>query len=48
MVFLSLVGDPKFVFTIFFPVAYSLHRTVGIRVVWAAVISEWLNAVLKW
>ncbi|GFR66951.1 glucose-6-phosphatase, partial [Elysia marginata] len=48
MVFLSYVGDPRFAFTIYFPVAYSLHRSVGVRVLLAAVISEWLNAVLKW
>lgn len=48
LVFLSYVGDPRFAFTVFFPVAYSLQRSVGIRVLLAAVISEWLNAVLKW
>ncbi|GFN94622.1 glucose-6-phosphatase [Plakobranchus ocellatus] len=48
MVFLSHVGDPRFAFTIYFPVAFVLHRSVGTRVLWAAVISEWLNAVLKW
>ncbi|RUS86528.1 hypothetical protein EGW08_005720 [Elysia chlorotica] len=48
MTFLSSVGDPRFAFTVYFPVAYCLHRSVGIRVLLAAAISEWLNAVLKW
>nr|KAI8730287.1 glucose-6-phosphatase 3-like isoform X1 [Biomphalaria glabrata] len=48
MLFLSHIGDPKIAFNIYFPVAYYLHNSVGKRVLWAAVISEWLNSVLKW
>ncbi|CAL1530783.1 unnamed protein product [Lymnaea stagnalis] len=48
LVFLSHIGDPRFAFSIYFPVAYFLHRSVGKRVLWVAVISEWLNAVAKW
>ncbi|CAG5119362.1 unnamed protein product [Candidula unifasciata] len=48
MLFLSYIGDPKFAFTFYFPVTYFLHKSVGKRVLWVTVISEWLNAVAKW
>ncbi|XP_005094468.1 glucose-6-phosphatase 2 [Aplysia californica] len=48
MLLLSHFGDPRFAFTLYFPAAYYLHRSIGVRVLWVAAISEWLNAVCKW
>jgi glucose-6-phosphatase len=48
MLFLSRVGDPRNSFLIYFPVAYHLDRAVGSMVLWVAVLSEWLNLILKW
>ncbi|KAK2144875.1 hypothetical protein LSH36_723g01034 [Paralvinella palmiformis] len=48
MLFLSHIGDPKNAFLIYFPLAFFCHRATGIKVMWAAVISEWLNSALKW
>ncbi|XP_059175657.1 glucose-6-phosphatase 2-like [Physella acuta] len=48
MLLLSNLGDPRFAFTLYFPVAYFLHSTVGKRVLWVAAVSEWLNAIAKW
>lgn len=48
MLFLSRVGDPRNSFFIYFPVAYNLDKVVGLMVLWVAVMSEWLNLILKW
>ncbi|NXH22408.1 G6PC3 phosphatase, partial [Bucco capensis] len=42
------LADPKCIFTICFPLAYFLNRKVGVSVLWAGLVSEWLNVVLKW
>ena len=42
------LGDPKFAFTVYFPICFMLSHSVGVRVLWVAVLSEWLNAVFKW
>nr|XP_034334380.1 glucose-6-phosphatase 2-like isoform X1 [Crassostrea gigas] len=48
MQFLTRVGDPRYAFLIYFPLAYCFHRSTGTRVLWIACLSEWLNGVLKW
>ena len=48
MLLLSKVGDPRNSFLIYFPVVYHLNHNLGVSVLWTAVISEWLNLVLKW
>ncbi|KAH9524360.1 Glucose-6-phosphatase 2 [Bulinus truncatus] len=48
MLFLSHLGDPKMAFNLYFPIAYFLHYSIGKRVLWVAILSEWLNSVLKW
>lgn len=48
MLLLSKVGDPKNSFLIYFPVLYHLNNNLGVNVLWTAIISEWLNLVLKW
>lgn len=48
MQILTRVGDPRYGFLIYFPLAYCFHRPTGTRVLWIACLSEWLNGVLKW
>ncbi|XP_074652740.1 glucose-6-phosphatase 2-like [Tubulanus polymorphus] len=48
MLLLTYLGDPRNAFIIYFPLAFYLNRSVGIRLLWAASISEWINALLKW
>ena len=48
MLLLSKVGDPRNSFQIYFPVVYHLNRNLGVSVLWTAIISEWLNLILKW
>ena len=48
MLFLSKVGDPRNSFLIYFPVAFHLNHKLGVSVLWTAVLSEWLNLILKW
>ncbi|XP_022787197.1 glucose-6-phosphatase 3-like [Stylophora pistillata] len=48
MLFLSKVGDPRNSFLIYFPVAFHLNHSLGVSVLWTAVLSEWLNLILKW
>ena len=48
MLFLSKVGDPRNSFLIYFPVAFHLNHSSGVSVLWTAVLSEWLNLILKW
>ncbi|KAL4229357.1 Glucose-6-phosphatase [Mactra antiquata] len=44
----SHLGDPRNAFLLFFPVVYCLHRPTGVKVLWMACMSEWINAILKW
>lgn len=44
----SHLGDPRNAFLLYFPLAYCLHRPTGVRVLWLASLSEWINALLKW
>ncbi|XP_063315362.1 glucose-6-phosphatase 3 [Pelobates fuscus] len=44
----TYLGDPACVFLIYFPLVYSYKRRLGVTVLWLALISEWLNLVLKW
>lgn len=44
----STVFDPKYVFTLFFPVVFALHWAIGVKLFATIVAVEWLNQVLKW
>uniref|UniRef100_A0AAY4C499 Glucose-6-phosphatase n=1 Tax=Denticeps clupeoides TaxID=299321 RepID=A0AAY4C499_9TELE len=44
----SSVADLHTTFFVFFPVWFYLHRRVAIKLVWVAVVGDWLNLVLKW
>jgi glucose-6-phosphatase len=46
--FVSRLGSPEFAFTLAFPLLYALHWSVGIRFLGVAIVSEWLNMILKW
>ncbi|PIK45903.1 putative glucose-6-phosphatase 2-like [Apostichopus japonicus] len=46
--FISHLGGPNNSFLIYFPIAYILNHAVGLKILWAAVFSEWFNASLKW
>lgn len=44
----STVADLHTTFFCFFPVWLHLHRDTGLRLIWVAVLGDWLNLVLKW
>ena len=48
MLLLSKIGDPRNSFLIYFPLFYHWNHNLGVSVLWTAVISEWLNLILKW
>ncbi|EDO32068.1 predicted protein [Nematostella vectensis] len=41
-------GDPRNSFLLYFPIAYNFNSAIGLMVLWSAVLSEWLNLILKW
>ncbi|XP_033624180.1 glucose-6-phosphatase 3-like [Asterias rubens] len=47
MLFLSQLGDPRSAFLVCVPLVYCVSRAKGLKVMWAAVMSEWLNLILK-
>ncbi|XP_072312555.1 glucose-6-phosphatase a, catalytic subunit, tandem duplicate 1 [Eucyclogobius newberryi] len=44
----SSVADLHMTFFLFFPIWFHLRRDIAIRLIWVAVIGDWLNLVLKW
>ncbi|XP_070846628.1 glucose-6-phosphatase a, catalytic subunit, tandem duplicate 1 isoform X2 [Chaetodon trifascialis] len=44
----STVADLHTTFFCFFPVWFHLRRDTGLRLIWVAVLGDWLNLVLKW
>ncbi|XP_069490285.1 glucose-6-phosphatase catalytic subunit 1-like [Ambystoma mexicanum] len=47
-IFISFAADLRNTFAIFFPVWFHLREAVGIKLIWVAVIGDWLNLVFKW
>ncbi|XP_062988692.1 glucose-6-phosphatase catalytic subunit 1-like [Elgaria multicarinata webbii] len=47
-VFISTAADLRTTFFVFFPIWFQLKETVGIRLIWVAVIGDWFNLVFKW
>nr|XP_033775245.1 glucose-6-phosphatase 3 isoform X3 [Geotrypetes seraphini] len=45
---ITYVGDPKCVFLNYFTITYFLDKSLGLSVLWIALVSEWLNLVFKW
>ncbi|XP_043911381.1 glucose-6-phosphatase catalytic subunit 1-like [Protopterus annectens] len=46
--FISFAADLQNTFFVFFPIWFHLCESVGIRLIWVAVIGDWLNLVFKW
>ncbi|XP_054609235.1 glucose-6-phosphatase a, catalytic subunit, tandem duplicate 1 [Dunckerocampus dactyliophorus] len=44
----STVADLHTTFFFFFPIWFHLRRDTGLRLVWVAVVGDWINLVLKW
>lgn len=44
----SSVADLHTTFFFFFPIWFHLRRDTGLRLIWVAVLGDWLNLVLKW
>ncbi|XP_063314991.1 glucose-6-phosphatase catalytic subunit 1-like [Pelobates fuscus] len=47
-IFVSFAADLRNTFLIFFPIWFHLCESVGIKLIWVAVIGDWLNLVFKW
>ncbi|KAM8946208.1 glucose-6-phosphatase catalytic subunit 1-like isoform 1-T1 [Pelodytes ibericus] len=47
-VFVSHAADLRNTFFILFPICFHLCESVGIKLIWVAVIGDWLNLVFKW
>nr|XP_006125760.1 glucose-6-phosphatase [Pelodiscus sinensis] len=46
--FVSFAADLKTTFFIFFPIWFHLSEAVGVKLIWVAVVGDWLNLVFKW
>ncbi|XP_060794880.1 glucose-6-phosphatase catalytic subunit 1 isoform X3 [Neoarius graeffei] len=46
--FVSFAADLRNTFFIFFPIWFHLRTSVGIKLIWVAVVGDWLNLVFKW
>lgn len=44
----SHVFDPKYVFTVYFPLIFAVQWALGVQLLGTIVVVEWLNQVLKW
>lgn len=44
----STVADLHTAFFFFFPIWFHLRRDTALRLIWVAVLGDWLNLVLKW
>ncbi|XP_061734952.1 glucose-6-phosphatase 2-like isoform X1 [Nerophis ophidion] len=45
---ISSVGDPRNIFSVYFPLWFHLSHAVGTKMIWAAVVGDWLNLIFKW
>ncbi|KAM9342258.1 glucose-6-phosphatase 2-like [Pholidichthys leucotaenia] len=46
--FMSTVGDPRNIFSVYFPLWFHLSHNVGTKMIWVAVIGDWCNLIFKW
>ncbi|KAK2720707.1 hypothetical protein QYM36_004558 [Artemia franciscana] len=44
----SKFADPKYVFTVHFPILFSLHWVIGVQLLGTVIVAEWSNQILKW
>ncbi|XP_005394546.1 PREDICTED: glucose-6-phosphatase [Chinchilla lanigera] len=47
-ILVSVLADLRNAFYVLFPIWFHLQEAVGIRLLWVAVIGDWLNLVFKW
>ncbi|CAB1328472.1 unnamed protein product, partial [Coregonus sp. 'balchen'] len=45
--FMSSVGDPRNIFSLYFPLWFQLSQIVGTKMIWVAVIGDWFNLIFK-
>lgn len=45
---MSHFGNPKNAFLLYFPIAFHINHSAGLRILWLASMSEWINAIFKW
>ncbi|XP_061697471.1 glucose-6-phosphatase 2-like [Syngnathoides biaculeatus] len=48
LVLISTVGDPRNIFSVYFPLWFHLNHSVGTKMIWAAVFGDWFNLIFKW
>uniref|UniRef100_V9KEI6 Glucose-6-phosphatase catalytic subunit 1 n=2 Tax=Callorhinchus milii TaxID=7868 RepID=V9KEI6_CALMI len=46
--FISFVADLRNTFFVFFPIWFHVCEAVGVKLIWVAVIGDWLNLIFKW
>ncbi|GCB71601.1 glucose-6-phosphatase catalytic subunit 1-like [Scyliorhinus torazame] len=46
--FISSAADLRNTFFVFFPIWFHLCEAVGVKLLWVAVIGDWLNLIFKW
>ncbi|XP_032891134.1 glucose-6-phosphatase-like [Amblyraja radiata] len=46
--FISFAADLRNTFFVFFPIWFHLCEAVGVKLIWVAVIGDWLNLIFKW
>ncbi|XP_058909943.1 glucose-6-phosphatase 2 isoform X1 [Kogia breviceps] len=46
--FMSNVGDPRNIFSFYFPLWFQLNQAVGTKMIWVAVVGDWFNLIFKW
>uniref|UniRef100_A0A2K5CQU6 Glucose-6-phosphatase catalytic subunit 1 n=1 Tax=Aotus nancymaae TaxID=37293 RepID=A0A2K5CQU6_AOTNA len=47
-ILVSVIADLRNAFYVIFPIWFHLQEAVGIKLLWVAVIGDWLNLVFKW
>ncbi|XP_004707252.3 glucose-6-phosphatase catalytic subunit 1 [Echinops telfairi] len=47
-ILVSVVADLRNAYYVLFPIWFHLQEAVGVRLLWVAVIGDWLNLVFKW
>uniref|UniRef100_A0A3P8TX55 Glucose-6-phosphatase n=1 Tax=Amphiprion percula TaxID=161767 RepID=A0A3P8TX55_AMPPE len=46
--FMSTVGDPRNIFSVYFPLWFHLSHNMGTKMMWVAVVGDWFNLIFKW
>ncbi|XP_006006016.1 glucose-6-phosphatase catalytic subunit 1 isoform X1 [Latimeria chalumnae] len=46
--FISFAADLRSTYFVFFPIWFHLCESVGIQLIWVAVVGDWFNLIFKW